>query len=113
MTRPTVIVRVRWRLASYAVLGAVVALGASCSSDDGPDTSTPQAACESVVEALDLLASGDPKQRDRGVDDAEQIWVEANENPEVANGMRRECGMDVINMLDASGVPMSALGEHP
>ena len=95
---------------------ALVAVGmlvASCSSDDGPDISTPEAACESVAETLELLASDDPDQRARGVADAEQIWVDGNEDPDVSNGMRRDCGVEVIAMLDASGVPMSAFDERP
>lgn len=95
---------------------AIVAVGsviASCGAEDGPDISTPEAACQAVAETLDRLASDDQATRDRGVAHAEQIWVKGNEDEAVSWGMRRNCATDVLAMLDASGVPRSALDARP
>lgn len=95
---------------------AIVAVGtvtASCGAEDGPDISTPEAACHAVADTLDLLASDDPATRDRGVAHAEQIWVQGNEDEAVSWGMRRDCATDVVAMLDASGVRRSAIDAGP
>lgn len=98
--------------APVALLGLGVAVG-SCSAEDGPDISTPDAACQSVADTLKLLSSDDPTERELGVAHAETIWVNGNEDEAVSRGLRRDCGVEVLGMLDVSGVPRSALDAIP
>ena len=66
-----------------------------------------------MVDALDLLTSDDPTVRNLGVTHARTIWAEGNEDDDVSRGLRRDCGTDVLAMLDASGVPRTGLDGGP
>ena len=81
----------------------------ACSTDpvDDFDLGTVDGACEAVTTAIAMLESESTDEQSDGRALAERVWSETEDNVVVVRGMRDECPVEVLDMLDTASIPFN------